>query len=374
VLAATRLPLVVFDTTPAAAFGPEQDPGEIMFNHGIHGVQDLCNLLRRRGKDFAVAAGHWRESDALERVCGLLRAAAMAATMRTCRIGRIGPPFRGMGDFSLPDGVYALRAGFTVVPYDQRKTPRFFPRPDDPAVAREVAADRERFDCSGVDETLHARSVRTGLAVRRWMEEERLSGFSFNFLSVERDGAFPTVPFLEAAKAMARGAGYAGEGDVLTAALCAALASVRPEVSFTEMFCPDWRGGTIFLSRMGEINPALAAGRAALARRPAFGGDTDVVVAAGRFKPGRAAIVNCAPGPEDHLTLIVADGEMADAPRGDRMDGKVRGWFRPKTGVADFLAAFSELGGTHHSVLVYGDVADEAARFGAFMGWTVATL
>ena len=49
------------------------------------------------------------------------------------------------------------------------------------------------------------------------------------------------MPFLEIEKQMVRGIGYAGEGDVLTAALSAALASGFEETSFTEMFCPDWK-------------------------------------------------------------------------------------------------------------------------------------
>ena len=46
----------------------------------------------------------------------------------------------------------------------------------------------------------------------------------------------------------------------------------------------------------------------------------------------------------------------------------------PKTHVADFLAAYSRAGGTHHSALVYGDVCDELARFGRIMGWRVTEL
>ena len=56
----------------------------------------------------------------------------------------------------------------------------------------------------------------------------------------------PTLPFLEASKAMARGIGYAGEGDVLTSALVGTLLSVYPETSFTEMFCPNWKDGRYF--------------------------------------------------------------------------------------------------------------------------------
>lgn len=37
----TKLPIVVMDTTMTYAFGPDQDPDEIDYNHGIHGVMDF---------------------------------------------------------------------------------------------------------------------------------------------------------------------------------------------------------------------------------------------------------------------------------------------------------------------------------------------
>ena len=53
-----------------------------------------------------------------------------------------------------------------------------------------------------------------------------------------------TMPFLEISKAMSRGIGYAGEGDLLTAALVGALLAAWPRTTFTEIFCADWKGGS----------------------------------------------------------------------------------------------------------------------------------
>ena len=78
VLAGTALPIVVLDTTETLEFTNGQDPVEIDYNHGIHGVMDMCSMLTREGKDYAVAAGHYRDSDVLDRVCGYVRAAKAA--------------------------------------------------------------------------------------------------------------------------------------------------------------------------------------------------------------------------------------------------------------------------------------------------------
>ena len=98
-LARTALPVIVCDTTPTFSFAPDQDPAEIMYNHGIHGVQDMCNLLVRRGKDFHIEVGHWQKSDVLDRIVSRLESARMAHHMRNLQAGLVGEPFEGMGDF-----------------------------------------------------------------------------------------------------------------------------------------------------------------------------------------------------------------------------------------------------------------------------------
>ena len=66
-LSMTKIPLIVLDTTPEYDFGDNISPEEIMYNHGIHGVQDMCNMLLRKKKDFFLEAGHWQKSDVIDR-------------------------------------------------------------------------------------------------------------------------------------------------------------------------------------------------------------------------------------------------------------------------------------------------------------------
>lgn len=373
-LAGTKLPIIVLDTAPAFAYGPGRDSSELMYNHGIHGVQDMCNLLIRNGKEFQIEVGHWERSDVLDRVAAWARAARIASAMRSARIGRIGEPFAGMGDFAVPEDVLASTIGMQTVQCDLTVLRSLVPKGSDPAVAVEIAADRERFTVEA-DEDAHFRTARACVAVRRWMEKENLTGFSVSFGAVDASTGLPTVPFLEASKAMARGLGYAGEGDVMTAALVGALASAFPETTFTEMFCADWEGESIFVNHMGEMNVNLADGKPVLMTKDMpFLKVGAPALAVGRFRGGEAAFVNLAPGPENSFTLIVAPVEMLAVEGDDKMTDLIRGWFRPAMPIAEFLEAYSRLGGTHHSALVYGNVTDDIARFGEIMGWDVAVL
>ena len=374
-LAGTALPIIVLDTSPTFDFGPTQDPAEIMGNHGIHGVQDMCNLLLRRGKPFVIEAGHWEKSDVLPRVCRHLRGARIAQAFRTARIGTLGTPFQGMGDFQISTAEWKATGVTTVsaTPAALRPFAKALTAAD---IAREAAADRQRFVTKGLTPEAHERSIRTCLTVRRWMAAEKLNGFTFNFFQVDRHWPIPTLPFLEASKAMARGQGFGGEGDVLTAALVAALAAGYPETTFTEMFCPDWKGNRVFLSHMGEMNPDLVIGKAVLAERKlTFINTGDPVAALGCFKAGKAWWVNLAPAAGNRLRLITAPVTMVNPGRKDRMAATIHGWFTADDlGINDFLAGYSRLGGTHHAALVYG--AEEAAlqSFAAFTGCEYARV
>jgi len=56
-------------------------------------------------------------------------------------------------------------------------------------------------------------------------------------------------------------------------------------------------------------------------------------------------------------------------PGEDRMQQKVRGWFRPGMPVGDFLAEYSRAGGTHHLAVCYEAEIGKLVELGAFMGW-----
>lgn len=88
------------------------------------------------------------------------------------------------------------------------------------------------------------------------------------------------------------------------------------------------------------------------------------VIAAGRYRAGKATLINLAPGPDDRFSLTLVPVEMLDVQGQDKMQSTVRGWFKPPMELSRFLPTYSRLGGTHHSALVYGDVIDEIVRLG----------
>ncbi|MBI5094625.1 MAG: hypothetical protein HZB26_19595 [Candidatus Hydrogenedentes bacterium] len=369
VLASTRIPVLMLDTTMDAEFGLDVDPERIMYNHGIHGVQDLANVLRRRGKRFRIVAGHIDDEEVLDRVADIVRAYAAARALRGMRVLRIGESFRGMGDFGVPDALLYSAFGITVDTVDSTALAEWVTNVSPNDIAREMSLDRADYTVEA-PEDVHRRSVRVGLGLRALLESKDYGAFSANFLAFSSpDEPVDTVPFLEASKAMTRGLGYAGEGDVLTAALVGALNGVYGAVNFTEMFCPDWQGGSVFLSHMGEFNPVTAREMPRLIEKPfPWAGAKNPAILTATPTPGPAVLVNLAPGPDDSFALVLAPVEVLGEATHTAMRDSVRGWMRPECSLESFLERYSANGGTHHSALVHSAGLEALEAFAEFAG------
>lgn len=367
-IAATKLPVLVLDTTRDYSFGFDVIAGGVSFNHGIHGVQDFCNLLRRRGKDYSLFVGHFTESDAVKRVADAAKAVSAAKSLQGMRVGQVGGSFEGMGDFLPSDAAFA-RLGIEKVECDGKELAALRDQVSEEAIRAEYETDCQNNGATAVPYEQYASSERIGLAVRQWIENQKLSAFTMTFLSAGKLEGFDTMPFSESCKAMARGLGYAGEGDVLTAALVGSLAQSFDKVNFTEMFCPDWKGGSIYMSHMGESNLKLLENRKTLIKPFPYADSPDPACILGHMVAGKACIVNLLPNAEDWFDLVICQGEMLQLPEViPTLPASMNGWFRPTVPVAEFLEKYSLLGGTHHSALVYGVDASSLALYAKTLG------
>ncbi len=367
-----ELPLIVLDSTPTLEFGMQQNASAIGPNHGIHGVMDMCSMLKRYGKPYAIAAGHYIESNVVDRVCGLVRAAVAAKKLSTMKVGLLGGGFDGMGDFAVPPEEMKERFGVTVETIAPEKLAEVRKAVTPEAVSAEIASDKAKYDfCDDVVAEEYEDFTASCLGLRAYLEKEAYTAFSVNFLNVEGAG---TMPFVECCKAMERGLGYAGEGDALTAAFTGALLSAYPETTFCEIFCPDWKNNMVFLSHMGEMNYRIADGKPYICRTgSAYVKGTMPYAGYAKMKGGKGVYVNISPAKDD-FQMLLAPCEMLSA-GDDNFTRTMRGWLRPElSSTAEFLEALSKNGATHHSTFVYGASIEEMEYFGKQLGLKMVIL
>ena len=190
----------------------------LLQNHVTQGTQDLTNVLLRNGKVFGLESGHYKDKLALAKLEEWLRAAGAYRFTRNCRVGRLGKAFEGMGDFAVDENEMRNKWGAETIQLSIDRFVELFENVKDSETNKLLKHDRALFDVnSEVAEDIHRLSLKLEIAMRQFIQENNLDAFTMNFL--ELINKVPTMPFLGINKLIGEGMGYAGEGDILTAAL-----------------------------------------------------------------------------------------------------------------------------------------------------------
>lgn len=369
VLANTELPIVVLDTTETYEFTSTQDPDEVGYCHGIHGVMDMCSMLTRYGKRYAIAAGHYEKSNCIDEACGYVRAAAAARAVKGSKTAIFGEPFKGMGDFTVPAGDYSDIFGVELVTPDNAEVKKYIDAVTEAELEAALLEQKGKYDFSdgSIIEDEYKVSLKTGIALKKYLKDKEISAFTVSFLSVGGDHALPVMPFIACCEAMQEGIGYAGEGDTLTATFVGALLKFYKETNFIEIFCPDWKNHSVYLSHMGETNYAVADIKPEVKRNAVnYTAGINPYSAYTRMKGGKGVFLNICKDRTGYK-LVMADSEMLSVKK-DNFVNAMRGWLKTDKTTAEFLKAISINGATHHSIFVYGATVEEMVFFAETVG------
>ena len=366
-LAGTKLPIVVLDTTEGYGYAKKYSKSPLMYNHGIHGVMDMCNLLKRRGKKYAICAGHIGDGKVMKKAADCVKAAVAAKSLNGSRTGVFGSSFKGMGDFLVTKGEVKKAFGIELVNYGAEEMKKAYSAVPDDEVKAERAVYGKEFDLpEKIDETKLATSIKSCLAVRKAIKDDKLDAFTVNFLDITKSN-LKNMPFIECCKEMQSGVGYAGEGDALTASFVGAIAKSFKDFSFVEIFCPDWKENRLFISHMGEMNYSVAKDKPVLTESGFSYTDAEFCFKGlAEFKSGKAVFCNVFKDRGEEFKLLLSDIEMVNIETHD-FDDSMRGWFIPPVPVPEFLEKLSEHGATHHSFIVYDTDIKALEYFGELL-------
>jgi len=355
----SRLPIVVWNTQELFAVGEDFDDARLIRNHGVHGTQDLANVLLRAGVRFHYVTSHLDDPEALAELTDFLAAAAARRRLGRARLGALGHPFPGMGDFALDTTWMAATLGceWTAMPIEEYVRRAADAEPD--TVAGLVAEYRDAYqvDPELTDEDLDA-TARVELSLRGMVCDRGLDAVTYQFMAFGEDERTLTVPFVAASRLMAEGIGFGGEGDLIAAAGTALLNWLQPPGSFTEMFSMDFGGNAVFMSHMGEANVAMARAdrkvRLTARQRPITRTRARQLVLVTALEPGPATLFALTPGAGGRWRLIASRVTILDF---GPLDSMAVPHFKlsPSGDVRDFLTAYARAGGPHHCAVCFGD-------------------
>jgi len=292
--------------------------------------------------------------------------------LRHARIGLLGYPFPGMGDFGVDTTKLAGDLGCLCQPLtlgDYFKRIEGISEQDVKTCVPEYGRHYELAD--DVDAADLAAAARAELAMRGLVADHQLDAVTYQFLAFGEDERSETVPFVAASRLLADGIGFGGEGDIISAAFSAMMHRLHPPSGFSEIFTIDFAGNGLLLSHMGESNVAMARRDQpiCLMRRP-----QPIVPIRGNQL---ALVCSYQPGPATLSTLTQVDGgrwriiavpvDVADfgpLPHLAVPHSKVK----IQADVRDVLSAYARAGGPHHLVISLGDARPKLAHAAYYLG------
>jgi L-arabinose isomerase len=353
-LAETRLPVCLANVQPEGEVTAAWDMADLTYNQGVHGAQDTANAMVRAGRAFHVVTEDWRAPAFAAAVGAWARAAAAAARWRELRVAIFGYAMNGMGDIRVD--VHTLLR--TLGPQVDAVAPGELHRAAAAATADDVRRliddEDARFEVdprlSAAEREAHARMQ---LGLEHVLRAGGYGAYSTHFGAVAEDGRFDRLPLAAASSLMAKGFGFAAEGDALTAALMSAARTLVGETQFTEMYAMDFPRDALLMSHMGEGNWALAREDrpVRLIKRPlGIGGLDDPPTFLFQYRTGPATLATLTAVGDERFRLVVAEGEVLDSDELPALEMPY-GLFRPDTGVRRCMDAWLKHGGPHHQVL-----------------------
>ena len=356
-LAESRLPILLANIQPEPSVTPEWDMADMTYNQGVHGAQDTANSMVRAGRRFCVLTDDWRSESFKADVGRWARAAAAVTAWRSLKVALFGYAMNDMGDIRVDESALVRTLGPEILAVAPGDLYRGMQSVTDSQIAAVIEFEDAHFDIdprlSQPERTDHARMQ---VAIQRILDDGGFGAYTAHFDAIGEDGRFSRLPLAAASTLMARGYGYAAEGDVLTACLVYAGHKLIGDAHFTEMYAMDFPSDSVLMSHMGEGNWKVARTDqpVKLIKRPlGIGRLEDPPTFLFQYQPGPATLATLVSLEGERFRLVVAEGENLDSQVLPALEMPY-GQFRPASGVRACMNGWLAAGGPHHEVMNLG--------------------
>jgi L-arabinose isomerase len=366
------LPVVLWPAQPMLKLvGRDYDVQTVFMNHGVHGTQDLANMLRRSVRPFGLLHGHYRQSGFVEELLSWANAGRTVRSMKQSHPMIFGGHFEQMLDLQIDRETFLSRFGAsakTISLADFQKERKAISKKE---IQTLCDAYRSEFKIDQkVTSQLLEKTARNEAVLRRILQKSQCRAIGINFQSLCNAAGIEDGLHVAVSRLMTEGVGYGGEGDWVTAMLGCGLQAATDEASFSEIFSVGYQDNRLVARHWGEGNYKLARQKPAL-RCSQFTDQrkADFCVLDFEFKPGKVTMVNLNATPDGQGQLITLTGSI-EKEQLPAVDGP-RGIFRPQCkDIRELLDDYGYHGGSHHLVLVRGDAQNLIGKIARLTGWT----
>jgi L-arabinose isomerase len=327
-------------------------------NQSAHGDREFGFMMTRMRLYRKVVVGHWQDSTVIRQIAGWTRAAAGWNDWQGARFVRFGDNMRYVA-VTEGDKVEAeLKFGYSVNTYgvgDLVATIQDVSESDLNALIDEYLQTYDMAESlmPGGNQHISLRvAAKIELGIERFLVQGGFKGFTTTFEDLH---GLDQLPGIAAQRLMAKGFGFAGEGDWKTAALVRAMKVMGSGLDGGNSFMEDYtyhfdpENSLVLGAHMLEICPSIAAGKVRCEIHPlGIGGKADPVRLVFNGKPGaalNASIVDMG----DRFRLLVNDVEAVAAPHDLPKLPVARVLWRPLPDLTRACTAWILAGGAHHT-------------------------
>ncbi len=356
-LAECRLPVLLANIQPEPNVTPAWNMDDMTYNQGVHGAQDTANAMVRAGRRFTVLTDDWKSESFAADVGRWARAAAAASAWKSLKTAIFGYAMNDMGDIRVDESALIRSLGPQILAVAPGDMYRGMLAVTDAQAQDVIAFEDASFE---IDPRLSAEErqdhARMQVAIEQILAERGFGAYTAHFDAIGEDGRFSRLPLAAASSLMAKGYGYAAEGDVLTACMVYAGHVLIGDAHFTEMYAMDFPSDSILQSHMGEGNWKVARTDrpVKLIKRPlGIGKLADPPTFLFQLQPGPATLAALVSLEGERFRLVVAEGENLDSRELPALEMPY-GQFRPASGVRACLNGWLGAGGPHHEVMTLG--------------------
>ena len=346
-------------------------------NQSAHGDREFGFMVSRMRKNRKVVVGHWQDEQVLNQINTWSRAAAAWHDWQGARFVRFGDNMRYVAVTDGDKVEAELKFGYSVNTYGVGDLVKVIDKVSDEAIEKLTGEYESLYEVSIPLRRWQERYValreaaRIELGLKEFLEQGNFKGFTNTFEDLH---GMNQLPGIASQRLMAKGYGFAAEGDWKTAALVRAMKVMGSGLpggnafmeDYTYNFDPD--NELVLGSHMLEIDASLANGKPALEVHPlGIGGKADPARLVFNVAGGEAlnaSIIDMG----NRFRLLINEVQAVE-PQHDLPTLPVaRVLWRPYPDMKTGCAAWIYAGGAHHTAYSQNLTAEHLQDFADIAG------
>jgi len=355
----------------------EIDMDFMNLNQSAHGDREFGFMVSRLRMNRKVVVGHWKDEEVVKRIDIWTRAAAGWNDWQGARFVRFGDNMRYVAVTDGDKVEAEMKFGFSVNTHGIGDLVQVINAVSDAEVDALVQEYTESYDLmKGLEkggerhaELRDAAKIEVGL--QKFLEAGNYKGFSDTFEDLHGMKQLPGIP---SQRMMAKGYGFAGEGDWKTSALVRAMKVMGTGLPGGNCFMEDYTyhfepGNELVLgSHMLEICPSIASGKPKVEIHPlGIGGKSDpvrLVFNAGAGPALNASVMDMG----NRFRLLVNEVEAVEPQHELPKLPVARVLWKPLPNMKDGCAGWIYAGGAHHTGYSQNLTAEHMEDFAEMAG------